>query len=683
MREHKEPTAQTHDELLKHIGMASAVLDSIGDAVSIQDLDFRIVYQNEAHRKLFGCHVGEYCYSALHRKAEVCTNCSVLRAIEEGVSHTMESECFCSRGVISTGVTASAIKNPRGGIIGGMKIVRDISARRGMEEELTRYRTELEHIVEERTEELRSLNQQLEQDISERIKIENAFRKSEAFVNNILESVGEGLIVIDPDYRIISANKAFLRHVGREAGRTIGHHCYEVSHGADTPCHMGHEYCPPKQTFETGEPHQTIHVHRDDSGNSSYVEIRSYPMKDEKGRTVSVIETISDITTQRKLEEQLRSAQKLEAVGQLAGGIAHDFNNILTGIIGYGNLLQMQIPEKSALRSKVDQIVGAAEKAANLTQGLLAYSRKQVINPRPVDLNQVIEKIGTLLSRLIGADVELRTDLTEDPAVVNADPGQIEQVLMNLVTNARDAMPDGGRLTIGTACTDITREFIAARSVGVPGKHIALSVTDSGIGMDRKTKAKIFDPFFTTKEVGKGTGLGLAMVYGIIKQHEGFTDVTSEIGKGTRFTIYLPAAKDPTVEQGVSPVAPFIRGGTETVLLAEDDAMIRRLTQDILERAGYEVLAVGDGSEAVREFILHRDSVDLLLLDVIMPKKNGKAVYDEIRKMKPSVRTLFFSGHTADLLQEEGKLAPELNFVSKPLSVNELLARVREILDRP
>ncbi|MBA4372320.1 MAG: hybrid sensor histidine kinase/response regulator [Thermodesulfovibrio sp.] len=682
-----DPKNQPHDmldELLNQLTLSGPILNSIGDAISIQNLNFRVLFQNEAHKKLFGEHTGEMCYSAYLQKQTVCEDCPVALVFADGGSHTVITTGISKHRTIRVEIAASPIKNSRGEIVAGMAKTRDITSRQEMEDELTSYRSQLEQMVEERTEALRALNEELELDIRERRKIEEALRNSRAFVRNIFESVGEGLIVIDSTYRIISANRAFLSLTKQTIEKTIGRRCHEISHHSPEPCYLAGEDCPSQKTFETGEPQEALHVHKLADGSNAYVEVRSYPMKDESGTTVSVIETINDVTSRRRLEEQLRNAQKLEAVGQLAGGIAHDFNNILTAIIGYGNLLQMNVSEDDVLRSKIDHIVTAAEKAATLTRSLLTYSRQQLINTRPVSLNEIITGVEKLLSRLISEDIDLQIVLTPAETIINADAGQLEQVLMNLVTNARDAMPEGGVLEIKTETTELTADFVSAHSFGRPGKYIVLSVSDAGTGIDDRIRSKIFDPFFTTKEVGKGTGLGLAMVYGIMKQHGGFIDITSSSTKGTTFNLYLPASGPVEIKKltPATEASSEIRGGSETILLAEDDEVIRTLSQKILEKAGYTVLATMDGAQAVEEYIQHRASIDLLLLDVVMPKKNGKVVYDEIRAMDPSVKTLFFSGHTADLLHHEGKLNAELNFIRKPLSVNELLLKVREVLDK-
>ncbi len=387
-----------------------------------------------------------------------------------------------------------------------------------------------------------------------------------------------------------------------------------------------------------------------------------------------------DVSERKRLEEQLRQAQKMESIGTLAGGIAHDFNNILTAIIGYGSLLQMKMTEGDPLRYNVEQILSSANRAASLTQGLLAYSRKQILNPQPVSMNAIIKKVDLLLMRLIGENIELKTMLTDDDVSVLADAGQIEQVLMNLATNARDAMPEGGYLFIETERIEFSEESAKAHEFGKRGAYALITVTDSGAGMDEKTRQRIFEPFFTTKEVGQGTGLGLSIAYGIVKQHNGTITVYSEEGRGTTFKIYLPVV--PTSEKQRQPVElPPIQGGTETVLVAEDDEVVRKLTRNVLEQFGYTVIEAEDGEDAVNKFMKHRDLIKLLLFDVIMPKKNGREAYAKIKIFSPDMKVLFLSGYTADTIQRKGLLEPGVSFIMKPVPVNELLRKVRSVLD--
>jgi two-component system cell cycle sensor histidine kinase/response regulator CckA len=519
------------------------------------------------------------------------------------------------------------------------------------------------------------------QDITERKQVEEALRKSEKFVRDILETVDEGFIVIDRDYKIISANKAYLDQVKIPLENVIGRHCYEISHHITVPCHKVGEGCSVKHTFDTGEPHTKLHIHHDKEKNPIYVETKSYPLKDASGHIISAIEIINNNTGKKKLEDQLRHSQKMEAVGQLAGGVAHDFNNILTAITGYGSLMKMKMSEHDPLRNYLQQMLDASERAANLTRSLLAFSRKQVISPRPVNLNKIIKNVEKLLRRLISEDVEMKVILTNKDLTVMADSSQIEQILMNLVANASDAMLERGCLTISTEVDVLDHEFVRMNGFGKPGMYALFSVTDTGTGMDEKTKRKIFEPFFTTKQAGRGTGLGLSIAYGIVKQHDGYITCYSEPNMGTTFKIYLPMIKRKTAKKERTALHP-VSSGTETILVSEDDAAVSKIMKEVLEQFGYAVIEAVDGEDAISKFKNNRDRVKLLILDVIMPKKNGKEVYEEIRKDRPDVKVIFSSGYMTDILQKKGALEGDLNFIPKPVSPTELLRKVRETLDK-
>ena len=527
----------------------------------------------------------------------------------------------------------------------------------------------------------RSFFHSIWQDITERKQVEEALRKSEKFVRDILETVDEGFIVIDRDYRIISANKAYLDQVKMPLENVIGRHCYEISHHITVPCHKVGEGCSVKHTFDTGEPHTKLHIHHDKENNPIYVETKSYPLKDASGHIISAIEIINNTTGKKKLEDQLRHSQKMEAVGQLAGGVAHDFNNILTAITGYGSLMKMKMGEHDPLRNYLQQMLDASERAANLTRSLLAFSRKQVISPRPVNLNKIIKNVERLLQRLVSEDVEMKVILTSKDLTVMADSSQIEQILMNLVANASDAMLERGCLTISTEVDVLDHEFIRMNGFGKPGMYALFSVTDTGAGMDEKTKRKIFEPFFTTKQAGRGTGLGLSIAYGIVKQHDGYITCYSEPNMGTTFKIYLPMIKRKTAKKERAALHP-VSSGTETILVSEDDAAVSKIMKEVLEQFGYTVIEAVDGEDAISKFKNNRDRVKLLILDVIMPKKNGKEVYEEIRKDRPDVKVIFSSGYMTDILQKKGALEGDLNFIPKPVSPTELLRKVRETLDK-
>lgn len=403
---------------------------------------------------------------------------------------------------------------------------------------------------------------------------------------------------------------------------------------------------------------------------------------DEKGGIKWLDGVMEDVTQQKNLEEQLRQAQKMEAIGTLAGGVAHDFNNILTALMGYTDLIRKMTPEDDPRWQHLKHIYTCSGKAASLVKGLLAFSRKQVLSPRAIDLNHIVSDIESLLRRILGEDVELRTRLAEGPLTLFADTNQIEQVLMNLSTNARDAMPRGGMLSIATERIDISPENLGAFELSRPGAYALLTVSDTGEGMDAVTQQKIFEPFFTTKEVGRGTGLGLAMIYGTIKQHHGEIKVYSELGSGTVFKIYLPLHAENAEELLPAPLEtrPLL-GGTETILVAEDHADVRDLVFDILTSSGYQVLLAVDGDDAVQQFGNQAADIDLVIIDVIMPKQNGKIAVQKMTALKPGVRVLYMSGYTADIIHKKGTLDPDVDFISKPLSATMLLRKVREILD--
>jgi PAS domain S-box-containing protein len=520
------------------------------------------------------------------------------------------------------------------------------------------------------------------QDVTERKLAEEALRERESFIRNILDSVDEGFIVVDPGLRVIAANRAYCDSVGLPEQGVIGRPCYEIGHRSTLPCFAAGAECPVQRTFATGEGHRGAQTRCDAQGRERHLELRSYPVTDATGAVASAIETIIDVTERRRLEDQLHQAQKMEAIGTLAGGVAHDFNNLLTGIIGYGGMMQLELGADHPQQASLTEILAAADRAAQLTHGLLAFSRKQVINPKPLDLKDIVRNVEKLLRRVIGEDVDLTTTLSGGALVVMADEGQIEQVLMNLATNGRDAMPKGGRLSITARPCNLAADRPGAYGDVKRGRYAQLVVADSGTGMDESAREKAFEPFFTTKEVGRGTGLGLAIVFGIIKQHGGDIGLESEPGRGTTVTILLPLL-EPSVEepQAVS-LSPPARG-SETILFAEDDRTVRTLLGSVLRDFGYRVIEAVDGADALELFAANEPAIDLLIIDVVLPKKSGRDVYDAVRARREDLRTLFISGYTADIIHKQGILDEGLDFIAKPLRPFDLLRRVRTILDTP
>ena len=389
--------------------------------------------------------------------------------------------------------------------------------------------------------------------------------------------------------------------------------------------------------------------------------------------------TFIDVTKEMNLETQLRQSQKMEAIGTLAGGIAHDFNNILTVLVGYGTLLQMKMEKTDPLRLYAEQILSASQKASRLTQSLLAFSRRQPITLKPQNIDSVVRGTESLLKRLITEDISLITDLSGKDMVVMADSTQIDQILFNLVSNARDAMPQGGELRISTGMVELGREFVLANGFGETGCYVHLSVSDTGTGMDEATREKIFDPFFTTKDPGKGTGLGLSTVYGIVKQHSGYITVESAAGRGTTFHIYLPVVRTRAHEEPVRHMAPAKRG--KTILVAEDEPQVRILLRDVLRQHGYTVIEAADGSEAIEKFGQH-DDIALVIIDSVMPRKNGREAYDGMQKIRSGVPVLFMSGYNSEVVLGKGVKEHQFDFIPKPLSPHDLLSRVEQVLDR-
>jgi len=505
-------------------------------------------------------------------------------------------------------------------------------------------------------------------------------KRAEEFIQRILETVEEGFVVIDHDYRILLANKAYSQHVQIPLDAIQGRHCYDISHHLDMPCYEAGEDCPVKHSFETGEPHAVTHLHRDRAGHSVYEEIKSYPMKDASGKVISVIETLNDITEKVRLEDQLLHAQKMEAIGRLAGGIAHDFNNVLTSILGYSELVLLKLPEDHQAREDIDIIRDSGQRAAALTRQLLAFSRKQVLEIKAVNLNGIVENLGKMLQRMIGEDITLELK-TEFPVVnVMADPGQIEQILMNLSVNAKDAMPGGGRLTLETACVDLDEEYARFYEGVKTGLYVMLSMTDTGTGMSKEVQKKIFEPFFTTKEVSKGTGLGLSTVYGIVKQHKGHMFVYSEEGEGTTFKIFFPATEEEEKVEFSKNQTTMPRG-SETILVVEDEASIRSLIVDSLQPLGYTIIGAANGEEALTVCDMKTGGIDLLITDMIMPGMSGSELAEAFAEKRPDTKILFVSGYSHSWNTSIKILGKETTFMQKPLIPGRLVQKVRDVLD--
>jgi two-component system, cell cycle sensor histidine kinase and response regulator CckA len=430
------------------------------------------------------------------------------------------------------------------------------------------------------------------------------------------------------------------------------------------------------ELFDSGRAaHEYRFRHRDGNYRWTRGEIRLI-----RGESVEVVGSWSDVTERRQLEEQFRQSQKMEAVGRLAGGVAHDFNNLLTIINGYGELMLGNLPNADPNRELVREVVAAGERASGLTRQLLAFSRKAIIEPRVLDLRAVVTDVERMLRRIVGEDVQLSVAADPEVGAVRADPGQVEQVILNLVVNARDAMPRGGRIIIEVRNVELDETYSRTRPDARPGPHVLLAVTDTGCGMDEATVARVFEPFFTTKGE-RGTGLGLATVHGIVRQGGGHVSVDSEVGHGTAFKVYLPRAENPRPAAGARPGGAAAPRGSETVLLVEDEEGVRKLTRYVLLACGYTVVGARDGAEALRLAEQHTGRIALLLTDVVMPGMSGREVAERLGKMHPGIKVLFVSGYTDDEVVRHGILEAQVAFLQKPFSPTSLAVKVREVLD--
>jgi PAS domain S-box-containing protein len=494
-------------------------------------------------------------------------------------------------------------------------------------------------------------------------------------LSNALRCINECLIVFDLEGTIIFVNEMFLRTYGYQKNELIGK-SINLIHSGKNPAELIGQII--SDSVKNGWYGEVIDLRKDGLEFTSF--LKTTAVQDEAGRPLVIIGVSHDLTERKHLEDQLRQSQKMEAIGQLAGGIAHDFNNLLTVIDGYVELLTNRLPENIPQNAWVNQIKRASERAGSLTRQLLAFSRRQILQPRLLDLNQLVREMSILLKRLIGEDVEFTTALHNDIGQIKADSSQIEQVLMNLVVNARDAMPEGGQLTIGTRRVNLDSDF-AMRHPGVtPGSYVQLSVSDTGIGMAPEVQEHIFEPFYTTKEKGKGTGLGLATVYGIVAQSGGYIWVYSEIGKGTSFKIFLPCLDEALPDSADHETEKIDIRGHETILVVEDEFMVRELVSDTLRTYGYTVLEASNGKIAQQVFEQSQQVINLVLTDVVMPGMSGRKLIEMLAMINPKVKALYMSGYTDEAIQNHRILEPGMSFLQKPFTPTVLAKKVREVL---
>jgi PAS domain S-box-containing protein len=623
--------------------------DAVPDLIAIIDTDFRIVQANKSMADRLGATpaecVGQVCYEVVHKTEFPPSFCPHVQTLKDCHEHMTEvnEEHLGGDFIVST----SPIYNSAGHLMGSVHVARDITERKHAQDRL-----------------LEQLH----------------------FLQELIDDIPNPVLFRNVSGQYLGCNKAFEEFLGVKKKDIVGKSVYDVH-----PKEMA-DFCiaSDRELLESPNTTQvTDATLQDASGTWRNILFYKAVYTTKDGTLGGTVGTFIDITERlkaeeerKKLEAQLHQAQKMEAVGQLAGGIAHDFNNILTAITGYSSIILLRIEKESPLRHFVQQVLTAAERATELTNGLLTFSRRQVLHAKPMDLCGVVRGLEKMLRRIVPEDIDFRTTVPDKDLIVMADKGQIGQVLMNLVTNAKDAMPRGGNLTIEVSPVVMEERFVHAHGFGEPGDYACVTVSDTGQGMDEETRKRIFEPFFTTKEVDKGTGLGMAIIYGIIQQHNGYISVYSEKERGTTFKIYLPLIAEGIKEEHDTREAEPPPGGTETVLLAEDDATVLELHRMILEEAGYKVIEAVDGQDALDKFTEHRTEVDILATDVIMPKINGKSLFEEISKIRPDMKVLFISGYTKDLIVERGIMEDEFSVITKPVTSHELLKKMRELLDR-
>jgi len=671
--EGEERSRRDAEEAHRNAARLNAVLSSVGEGIYQLDVEGRVVYVNPAAERLLGYSIheisGRNMHDLIHSRRPDGTSlpresCRTLSVISTGVSIEIDEDHYQRRDgsfLVVEYTSTPIVVDDR--VTGAVVSFQDISIRKQAEAELRRSRDELEDRVAERTADLERSNE--------------ALRASEGRYRLLFENNPQPMWVFDQEtLEFLEINDAACRHYGytREEFSTMT--VKDIRPPEEVPVLLE------RIAAERGDPYQEAGTwrHRKKDGSVMEVEISSYAFRLGDRKVQLVLS--SDVTHRRQLEEQLRQSQKMEAIGQLAGGIAHDFNNLLTAILGYAELAVDQTERDSPIFEDLTEIRKAGNRAASLTGQLLAFSRKQVVEPRVLDLNAVISDMDRMLRRILGERIDLLTVPSHPISHVKADPSQIEQIIMNLAVNARDAMPEGGKLTVETANVALD-DIYASQHVGVtPGPFVMLAVSDTGEGMSPETRARIFEPFFTTKEKGKATGLGLSTVFGIVKQAGGHVWVYSEERRGTTFKIYLPATDQRlTPDEPSESVAP-VADGHETILLVEDEAAVRRLARITLEKQGYRVVEAENGDEAIEKARANHDQrIDLFLSDAVMPGIDVASMVAILRASHPDARFLLMSGYTDEAVLRHGLLENGGFFLHKPFTSESLVRKVREALD--
>jgi PAS domain S-box-containing protein len=516
-------------------------------------------------------------------------------------------------------------------------------------------------------------------DITERRDAEEAVKQSEQRFRALVENSEDGIELSTKRGTVLYVSPSVERILGRPASELVGRNVFELLDNDDRDRLVGqwqrtldNARAPVRAEFRLNHP----------SGQAKFIELVRVNRLDDPGLR-AVVTIFRDVSVQRDLEEQVRQSQKMEAVGRLAGGIAHDFNNILSAVHGFAQIVDGDLKEGDPLHADMEEIFKAVERGTGLTKKLLAFGRRQVLQPRAIHVGNFLRDVERMLLRLIGEDIVLQIKPQDDTQPAKADPSQLEQVLLNLVVNARDAMPRGGRLSIENEDAYLTEEDSARAPDIQPGRYVCLTVSDTGTGMTREVQDRIFEPFFTTKQTGKGTGLGLSTVFGIVKQSGGHIQVASEIGRGSTFRVYFPVTDEKPTYPSPAPPRNVVLGGHETILLVEDEVSVRHFVARTLRREGYQVLDASNGGEALLIAEQHAGPIHLLLTDVVMPRLSGQQLAERLAPLRNDMRVIYMSGYAEDAVMKQGVLDRGVDFIEKPLTTEALGRKVRDVLDRP
>jgi PAS domain S-box-containing protein len=613
-----------------------------------------------------------------HAAWNAFTQCQVDK-IEQGIQQSKADFAAAQRRLLFLVALAGLIAVAIAGYV-IFRVTREIAERERAEEALRQSYDLLEQRIQQRTAELEKTNQALQAEITGRKQIEKELQRQKTELRVLFDWMPAMVCFKDTENRILRANKRIAEIVGKSVEEIEGKPIVEIF-----PQEAAKYYSDDLEVIHSGAPKLGIvETLRDREGKEQWGQTDKVPVCDQDGKVTGIIVMTQDITARKRLEAQLLQSQKMETVGKLAGGIAHEFNSLLTTIIGHSEFLLNDLPAESPLANNATEISKAAGRAAMLTRQLLAYGRKQFLQPETLDLNQVITDMKGVFQHLMGEDVDTRIVPAPGLQAVMADAGQIEQVIMNLAINARDAMPGGGKLTLETANVSFDQDSAGRSPELKPGDYVMLAIADTGTGMTAEVKAHVFEPFFSTKGVGQGAGLGLSTCYGIVKQSGGHITVYSELGRGTTFKIYLPQVEPAPKIPLPRLDSPDLQRGTETILLVEDDSALREMAATMLSRLGYTVLAAADGIEAL-SLKQQRDNghIDLLFTDVVMPHMSGKELADRVRALYPHIRVLFTSAYTENAIVHQGVLNQGVKLLQKPFTPSALARKLREVLDEP